>query len=138
MDSKVKRILAVFSVLVLVFCVTANLSYAKVKVNQSNPNGFLAFAEKMPQPIGGLKAIYKHIKKYPTIAEKAGIQGKVYLLAYVDETGKCSKVDVVKGIGGGCDEAAIEAIKKTKYKPGMHKGKKVKVKLSLSIVFKLK
>ena len=103
-----------------------------------NANTYLAFAEKMPAPVGGLKAIYENIKEYPKVAEKAGIQGKVFVLAYVDEKGNCEKVDVVKGIGGGCDEAAIEAVKATKFTPGSHKGVTSKVKLSLSIVFKLK
>lgn len=101
-------------------------------------NAYLAFAEKMPAPVGGLKAIYQHIKEYPKVAKSAGIEGKVFVLAYVDEKGNCEKVDVVKGIGGGCDEAAIEAVKASKFTPGSHKGVTSKVKLSLSIVFKLK
>ncbi|MBI9073237.1 MAG: energy transducer TonB [Melioribacteraceae bacterium] len=103
-----------------------------------NASAYLAFAEKMPAPVGGLKAIYSHITSYPKVAEKAGIQGKVFVLAYVDEQGNCEKADIVRGIGGGCDEAAVEAVKATKFTPGSHKGVTSKVKLSLSIVFKLK
>ncbi len=105
----------------------------------SSPSGgdeYLAFAEVMPQPSGGLPEIYKKIK-YPDIAMKAGIQGKVYVLALIDERGNVNDVKVLKGIGGGCDQAAADAIKSSKFTPGSNKGKPVKVKLSMVINFKL-
>ena len=71
----------------------------------SEGEAYLPFAEEMPSPVGGLAAIYKNVK-YPEIAQKAGIQGKVYLLAFVNENGIVEDVKVIKGIGGGCDEAA--------------------------------
>lgn len=98
---------------------------------------YVAFAEVMPAPIGGVQAIYKNITEYPRAAKDAGIQGKVYVLAFINETGTVDKVKVVKGIGGGCDEAAIEAVRKTKFTPGKSKGKAIKVKTSLAIVFKI-
>jgi len=97
---------------------------------------YLPFAEEMPVPNGGLPAIYKNVK-YPEIAQKAGIQGKVYLLAFINENGGVDDVKVIKGIGGGCDEAAVVAVKKTKFKAGKNKGKAVKVKFSMAIKFKL-
>jgi protein TonB len=98
---------------------------------------YLAFAEEMPQPVGGLPAIYKLIK-YPQLAKDAGLQGKVYVLAYIDTDGSVEDVKVIKGIGGGCDEATINAIKQCKFTPGKSKGQNVKVKMSLQIQFKLK
>jgi protein TonB len=103
----------------------------------SGANEYLAFAEEMPAPVGGLKALYKKIS-YPTIAKKAKLEGKVFLLTYIDEKGNVTDVNVVKGIGGGCDEAASEAVKSTKFEPGKNQGQPVKVKLSLTISFKLK
>ncbi len=44
---------------------------------------------------------------------------------------------IIKGIGAGCDEAAIDAVKQTKFTPGKQKGKPVKVQVSIPIVFKL-
>lgn len=98
---------------------------------------YLAFAEEMPKPIGGVEAIYKHITSYPNAAMAAGIEGKVYVLAFINENGTVDKVKVVKGIGGGCDEAAVKAVRETKFTPGKAKGKAVKVKTSLAIVFKI-
>jgi len=97
---------------------------------------FLAFAEVMPEPVGGLKAIFSKVK-YPPIAKKAGLEGKVYLLAMINEDGSVQDVQVIKGVGGGCDEAAMKAVKVAKFTPGSNAGVPVKVKLSLAIDFKL-
>ena len=94
------------------------------------------FAQVMPQPDGGIAAIYSKIK-YPEVAQKAGVQGKVYLLIYINENGGVDDVKVLKGLGAGCDEAAVEAIKQTKFTPGKDNGVAIKVKLSLPITFKL-
>ena len=105
-------------------------------VNSGDNEGYLAFAEKMPEPVGGLGEVYKKIE-YPRVAKQAGIEGKVFVLAFINESGGVDDVKVLKGIGGGCDEAVIEAIKASSFQAGMHEGKAVKVKLSLSFVFKL-
>lgn len=97
---------------------------------------YLAIAEEMPAPVGGLAAVIKKVV-YPEIARKGGVQGKVFVLAYIDEKGKVDDVKVVRGIGGGCDEAAVDAVKKSAFTPGKNKGQPVKVKLSLAISFKL-
>ncbi|MCX6151075.1 MAG: energy transducer TonB [Ignavibacteriales bacterium] len=97
---------------------------------------YAAFAEEMPSPIGGMGSIQKLIS-YPTIAKQAGIEGKVYVLAYINDKGGVDDVKMIKGIGAGCDEATIEAVKKCKFTPGKNKGAALKVKLSLAINFKL-
>ena len=68
---------------------------------------------------------------------RAGIEGKVYVLAYVNEEGTVTKTEILKGIGGGCDEAAEYAVKHTKFSPGKQRGKPVKVKVMVPVVFKL-
>lgn len=114
----------------------AGVSDNSIKMNmQEDP--YLAFADEMPVPVGGLEDIYKKIS-YPEVAKKAGLEGKVYLLVYVNENGKADDVKVIKGIGGGCEEAAAKVLKDTKYAPGKNKGVPVKVKLSLAISFKLR
>lgn len=97
---------------------------------------YLAFAEVMPEPVGGIGAIVKKIT-YPEIARKSNVQGKVYILAFIDESGKVTDVKVIRGIGAGCDEAAVKAVKSSDFTPGKNKGTPVKVKLSLPITFKL-
>lgn len=92
--------------------------------------------EKAPAPVGGLEAIVKKIT-YPEMAIKTRTEGKVYVLAYINEDGDVDDVKVVKGIGAGCDEETIRAVKKTKFTPGVDKGVNVKTKLALAIQFKI-
>ena len=122
-------------IMILASVFTLDLS-AKINLNLQATE-YLAFAEEMPQPVGGLPSIYQLIT-YPEVAKKAGVEGKVYVLAFINEDGDVDDVKVVKGIGGGCDEATIEAVKKTKFIPGKLGGKPAKVKMSLQIQFKLK
>jgi protein TonB len=107
----------------------------KETTGNAEPQYFVA-VEDMPEPIGGIQAIQEKIV-YPEIAKRAGIEGKVYVKAFVDETGTVTKVDVEKGLGAGLDEAAEKAVKETKFKPGKQRGKAVKVQVVIPIVFKL-
>jgi protein TonB len=102
---------------------------------EEEPTYFVA-VEEMPEPVGGIKAIQEKIV-YPEIAKRAGVEGKVYILAFVDESGNVTKAQVLKGIGAGCDEAALDAVLKTKFKPGKQRGKPVRVQVSIPVVFKL-
>lgn len=102
---------------------------------EEEPTYFVA-VEEMPEPIGGIKAIQEKIV-YPEIAKRAGVEGKVYILAFVDVSGNVTKASVLKGIGAGCDEAALSAVEKTKFKPGKQRGKAVNVQVSIPVVFKL-
>jgi len=105
------------------------------KEEEAEPVFFVA-VEQQPQPIGGLEGIQKRIV-YPEIAKRAGVQGRVFVKAYVDENGNVVKTELLKGIGAGCDEAAMVAVQNTKFTPGKQRGKPVKVQVSIPIVFKL-
>ncbi len=94
-------------------------------------------AEESPSPIGGMGGIIKFIV-YPATAMQTHTEGKVYVLTYINEKGIVDDAKIVKGIGGGCDEAAVNAIKKVKFTPGKMKGVNVKTKLTIPIMFKMK
>jgi protein TonB len=89
-----------------------------------------------PEPIGGIEGIQNKME-YPVKAIEQEIEGKVYVLAFVNESGDVDDAQVILGIGGGCDEEALRAVKETKFTPGMHNGKYVKVQVAIPIVFKL-
>ena len=107
----------------------------KEEKKEEEPTYFVA-VEEMPEPIGGIQAIQSKII-YPEIAKRAGVEGKVYVLAFVDEKGDVTNVKIIKGLGAGLDEAALNAVKQTKFKPGKQRGKPVKVQVSIPIVFRL-
>ncbi|MBI3124881.1 MAG: energy transducer TonB [Ignavibacteriales bacterium] len=92
--------------------------------------------EKAPTAIGGNDAIMKKIV-YPESAIKSKTEGKVYCLILINQSGDVDDVKIVKGLGNGCDEEAIRAVKKTKFTPGQNLGVNVKAKLAMAIQFKL-
>lgn len=98
-------------------------------------------AEIQPSFAGGLGEMYKWLGKnlrYPRAAQSNGTEGKVFVAFVVEKNGSISDVKVVKGIGFGCDEEAIENIKKMpKWNPGMQNGKPVRVRFTIPITFKL-
>lgn len=77
--------------------------------------------------------------KYPAMAKDAGIAGRVYVNFVVMENGSISKIKLLKGIGGGCDEEAMRVVKKMpKWNPGKQRGRHVRVSYNLPINFVLK
>lgn len=92
--------------------------------------------EQMPELIGGLAAVQEHIR-YPEMARLAGIEGVVHVQFVVDENGNVTNPVVVRGIGGGLDEAAVEAVLKVRFQPGMQRGRPVKVRYAIPIRFRL-
>lgn len=93
--------------------------------------------EQMPELQGGLGELQKKIR-YPEIAKKAGVEGRVIVQFVVNEQGRVENPVVVRGIGAGCDEEAIKAVQTAQFTPGRQRGQPVKVKMSLPITFKLK
>jgi TonB family protein len=93
---------------------------------------YLIVADEMPEIIGGMYSIQKNIR-YPELAKRAGIEGKVYVLAFIDEQGDVVNAQIIKGIGAGCDEAALHAVKLVKFKPGRREGKPVKPKYQFQL-----
>lgn len=93
--------------------------------------------EQMPELIGGLASLSEHIT-YPEMARRAQIEGKVIVQFIIDKEGNVIDPKVIRGIGGGCDEVAVKAVKKAKFIPGMQRGKPVRVRYSMPISFTLK
>ena len=97
--------------------------------------------EQMPEFPGGVNALISHVGHnivYPAEAKEKEIQGRVFVGFVVEKDGSISNVKVLKGIGGGCDEEAVRVISSMpKWKPGMQKGKPVRVSFQIPIYFKL-
>lgn len=97
--------------------------------------------EDQPQPEGGMQAFYEYVGKnlkYPSQARRMGIEGKVFVQFVVNTDGSLTDVQAIKGIGAGCDEAAVEVVKNApKWQPGKQRGRAVRVRMVLPITFKL-
>jgi periplasmic protein TonB len=93
--------------------------------------------EEAPEIIGGMSALMKNLV-YPDLAIRAGIEGNVTVLAYVNKEGVVVRTELLRGIGGGCDEAAMEAVKQVRFRPAEQRGKPVNVKVSVPVRFRLR
>ena len=97
---------------------------------------FFIVVEQMPQLIGGIGKLQRQVQ-YPEMARRAGIEGRVTIQFIVNERGQVENPRVIRGIGGGCDEAALDVVSQAKFTPGLQRGRPVKVQYSLPIVFRL-
>lgn len=97
--------------------------------------------ESMPEFPGGEAAMYKFIAdiiEYPRLAKETGISGRVFVTFVVEKDGRVTDVQILRGIGGGCDEEAIRVIKAMpKWTPGKQRGKPVRVQFRMPIKFTL-
>ncbi|KUG26949.1 hypothetical protein ASZ90_003199 [hydrocarbon metagenome] len=106
------------------------------KIAQKKSDEFLCDAKICPQPLGGMSSIYEKLI-YPPDAKAYGLEGIVRLIVTVDRNGVVTDTKVMKGIGLGCDEAAIEAVRKTRFLPGQNDSGPTTSNLTLNVEFKL-
>ena len=86
-----------------------------------------------PQPLSSIRPVY------PEIAQEAGIEGTVVVQVFVDKKGRVQDTLVLKGIPNtGLDEAAVTAIKKTRFRPAKQRERAVGVWISIPVNFRLK
>lgn len=97
--------------------------------------------DEYPEFTGGMKAFTKYMERnlrYPSRAQEDAVQGKVFVSFVVEKDGSITDVQVIKGIGSGCDEEAMKVIKKSPlWKPGKNKGVPVRVRYNMPINFNL-
>ncbi|MCF0059503.1 energy transducer TonB [Dyadobacter sp. CY356] len=98
--------------------------------------------EAQPQFSGGFSEMYKYLgrnTKYPKDAAKLGVQGKVYTSFVVGVDGSVEDVKVEKGLYPSLDEEALRVIRgmNGQWMPGIQRGRKVRVKYALPIIFGL-
>ena len=94
-----------------------------------------------PKKIGpGVTApvlIYQVDPEYTPEARAAKIHGAVTVNLWVDEQGNVQHARVVRGLGTGLDQKAIEAVRQYRFKPGQENGKPVMVSLNVEVNFQI-
>jgi protein TonB len=94
-----------------------------------------------PMHIGGSirppTVIFQVDPEFSEEARKAKFSGNVQVYLWVDEQGNPSHVKVIRGVGMGLDEKAVEAVRQYKFKPAMQNGKAVKVDLYIDVNFQI-
>ena len=89
---------------------------------------------------GGVSApvlLFKKEPEYSEEARKAKFQGTVVLYVQVDASGKATHIKVMRSLGLGLDEKAMEAVQQWKFKPGYKDGKPVTVEATIEVNFRL-
>ena len=109
--------------------------------HEADPNVF-EVVEKMPEfPNGGMPGLMKYLSdniRYPEAAKVAGIQGRITVVFVVDKDGSITNVETLRGVDAELDKEAIRVISSMpKWIPGMQKGKAVKVRYTVPVMFRL-
>lgn len=114
---------------------------APVAIEMPKEEEVFTVVEQQPQFPGGIAEMMTFIKKninYPREAANMGVEGKVIVAFEVGKDGRLDKIQVLKGVGNGCDEEAIRVIKMMpNWEPGKMNGRSVKVKMTVPIKFQL-
>lgn len=99
----------------------------------------LGTVETAPEYPGGPKALAQFISaniNYPAKARAANIRGRVYVSFVIERNGEVNGLQVIRGIGGGCDEEAIRVLRgTTPWKPGTVAGKPVRTAITIPVNF---
>ncbi len=97
--------------------------------------------EEMPRYPGGMEAMMAFISnniRYPEEAKTKGIEGRVFVNFIVEVDGKVTNAQILRGIGGGCDEEAIRVVElMPAWTPGYQRGQAVRVSFNLPVRFTL-
>jgi TonB family protein len=114
----------------------------QVSANARDENGVYTIVDETATPENGIPALFDEVARkivYPQQARQKGIEGKVFVEFVVHEDGSVSDIKAVKGIGAGCDEAAVAVVKAANIKwiPGKVSGEEVKQRMVLPVTFKL-
>lgn len=122
---------------------TLGPSTALARVNDVAKDGGQIFdvTEVQPVPPGGMQGWSEYLKTnlvYPAEAKSMGIEGTVIVVFVINTDGSISDVEVLRGIGGGADEAAIQVVENSpNWEPAKQKDRVVNSRMRLPVRFSL-
>ena len=121
-------------------CCLMTANAQKTVVSQTNQKVYDE-VEQMPEYPGGMPAMIEFLQtniKYPEDAVKQKVEGRVMVQFVVETDGSISDVHVAKQVFPSLDAEAIRVVQTMpKWLPGREKGKVVRVKYNLPIVFRM-
>ena len=119
------------------------IKYIEPVVEEEEPveEEIFMVVEQMPEFPGGMAELMKFLSKnikYPTIAQENGIQGRVIVQFVVNQDGSIVDPIVMRSVDPYLDKEALRVISTMpKWKPGMQRGKAVRVKYTVPVTFRL-
>jgi TonB family C-terminal domain len=126
--------------LLMAGCCLMTANAQKTVVSQTDQKVFDT-VEQIPEYPGGMQAMIEFLQtnmKYPEDAAKQKVEGRVMVQFVVETDGSVSDVHVAKQVFPSLDAEAIRVVQAMpKWMPGKEKGKVVRVKYNLPIVFRM-
>ena len=119
------------------------VKYTPVEVEEEEVEEQQIFqvVEEMPEFPGGMAECMKWLSKnikYPTISQENGVQGRVIVQFVINRDGSIVDAKVVRGVDPYLDKEALRVISMMpKWKPGKQRGKAVRVKFTVPVMFRL-
>ena len=119
------------------------VKYVEVEVEEEEVDEQQIFTvvEEMPSFPGGMGECMKWLSKnikYPTISQENGVQGRVIIQFVVNKDGSIVDAQVARGVDPYLDKEALRVVgQMPKWKPGKQRGKEVRVKYTLPVMFRL-
>lgn len=108
---------------------------------QTEDNYVYEVVEEMPQFPGGMPAAMEYIRthiRYPETALQDSVQGRVIVQVVILEDGTPTQAKVVRSVDPRLDKEAMRVVQSMpRWSPGKQRGKVVKVKYTLPVMFKL-
>jgi len=92
--------------------------------------------EEMPEMLGGISRLYE-LLRYPEMARRAGMEGRVVVEVIIERDGRPSSPTVIRSAGPMLDEAAVEAIMQLVFRPGRQRNQPVRVRYAIPVSFRL-
>lgn len=131
-----------FGLIIFFIFWTINFNFCQQKeIQASNERLKFVDSEELPQFLGGDNALLRYMRenlRYPKIAKKDNIEGKVEIQFSIDSSGIIDSPKIVTSLSPECDTEALRVVRKMpKWKPGRYNGKPVKVYFTLPIKFML-
>ena len=120
------------------------IKYVPVAVEEEEPEEQTIFeiVEEAPEFInGGMAGLMQYLSKnikYPTIAQENGTQGRVVVQFVVNRDGSIVDAKVLRGVDPYLDKEALRVINSMpKWKPGKQRGKPVRCRYTVPVMFRL-
>lgn len=130
---------ALFTLLLISNCLFAQSNRKTDTTNKITDKTVFVSVESLPEFPGGIPAFSNYIRKnvkYPEVARLIGINGRVVVTFVVDKDGTLTGVTPMNCIGAGCEAEAVNVLQNSPiWKPGIQKGKPVRVQYSIPISF---
>ena len=105
--------------------------------DEHDDSAVVDFAEVQPELIGGLGGLQSRIE-YPEMARRVGIEGQVVVQFVVDERGNVVDPVVLRSPNELLSEAALKAVRESRFTPGQQRGRPVKVRFAVPVTFRLR